>query len=397
MTKKDKKRNNISRIYGPRPMAFHLSAAAKFFAEQNGTSFSAQAYDRFWEEPKEQPLFCSMEKMLRGIRKYQLYENESLMQPLPVIQQIGETRLFYCKAEEPFEPNKPALFIIPSMINDSTILDLLPARSLVRWIAAQGIDTYLIDWGALTSDESLGSFDKIVEKKLMPLFEFLQNKHPAQLHAMGYCMGGVLLTALAQLSRKKCRSLIFVATPWDFHDTAPSLSHSIREWVPDVLPVLMHSNYMPVDWLNTVFASIDPSLGARKFSAFADMQQGSEAEKLFVHVERWLNSGSDLPSSVAVSCIRDWYKENKPFKKKWKLLGQTIDPGVIEEPALILISKKDKIVPPKSALALFNQLPNATLSEADCGHIGMMVGEHAKDLMWNHVKEWIVSHVQRSA
>lgn len=398
MTKKDKKRNNISKNVGPKPLAYNISAAVKYYAELYNMSFSEEDLKQFWEAPDSEPLFCGMEKMMSGIRKYQLYK-ETLEKPdLPIVLKIGETKLHYCAAKEESLSKKTALFIVPSLINDSSILDLMVSRSFVRWMASQGVDVYIIEWGNLLTDPDLLTLESILSEKLLPMLDFLQEKYAGCVHGLGYCMGGVLLTALAQLSSKnakiKCRSLIFVASPWDFHDEPPSLSYSIRAWAGELLPLLMHSDYLPVGWLQTIFASIDPSQAPKKFSAFADMEEGSEAELLFVLVERWLNSGGDLPSSVAVSCIKEWYQENRPYNKKWKVMEEIIDPVNIKEPSFVVVSKKDKIVPPKSAIALYNQLQNATLHEADCGHIGMMVGTNAKKLMWEPVKQWICSHSQ---
>ena len=39
------------------------------------------------------------------------------------------------------------MLVVPSLINRPYILDLAPGRSLLRWLAAQGLRPLLMDWG----------------------------------------------------------------------------------------------------------------------------------------------------------------------------------------------------------------------------------------------------------
>src|SRR3546814_9428720 len=52
-----------------------------------------------------------------------------------------------------------------------------------------------------------------IEQNLNPIHEILG---PQPIYVVGYCMGGLLATALAQLN-PNVKRLILLATPWDFH------------------------------------------------------------------------------------------------------------------------------------------------------------------------------------
>ena len=52
-------------------------------------------------------------------------------------------------------PARPVpVVLIPPLAASSVIFDLLPQRSLVRYMLARGYDVYLIDWGEPERDHS---------------------------------------------------------------------------------------------------------------------------------------------------------------------------------------------------------------------------------------------------
>ena len=57
-------------------------------------------------------------------------------------------------------------------------------------------------------------------------------------------------------------------------------------------------------------------------------------------------------------------------------------------PTLALVPEGDRIVPPASALALANALPNRRIERPPLGHIGMVVSSQAKAKVWEVLKEW---------
>ena len=45
-------------------------------------------------------------------------------------------------------PAAPPVLVVPSLINRAYILDLAPGKSLLRFLAGQGLRPLLVDWGA---------------------------------------------------------------------------------------------------------------------------------------------------------------------------------------------------------------------------------------------------------
>jgi len=396
---------------GPRPLGLHLglasftlgsSVAALALMREGGISWMPelqQDADIVQSEIKEFDLSelirglgdegCSRtQQMIEGIRKYHAHPYRRPVSEAPVIWQHGSASLL--DYGEGLPSSAPVIFLVPSLVNRAYILDLMPGRSFVVAMAAAGIRPLLVDWGTPGERELDYSLDNYLLEVLAPALDFSKSQFPnAPLHLAGYCMGGTVAVALAQIRQQQLDSLITIAAPWDFHK---GLGQAARGFLGDPVrwQVIVDSfNELPVDILQAFFASLDPNLCMTKFGLFNQMAQDSARAEMFVALEDWLNDGAPLVKKVALSCFDDWYGANKPVTGEWIVAGKKLCPKDIQISAMIVVPKSDKIVPPASALALARQLPDATVVTPGSGHIGMMVGSGAEAGLWQNVIDWV--------
>ena len=111
---------------------------------------------------------------------------------------------------------------------------------------------------------------------------------------------------------------------------------------------------------------------------------------MFVAVEDWLNEGRDIPGSIAQICIIDWFIKNRTARKEWRVRDTVIMPESVQCPVMIVASKRDRLVTYESATCALSDFPNAHHVAPDCGHIGMMVGRHAKGQVWQKFADWVL-------
>ncbi len=386
-----KKTTNVphSKAARQKPLMMHMALAAGALADPQFKK-NQNLDDAFWQKPEGKEIKSSMEKVVTGIRNYQLHDFKRPDTTRPVVWEDGEVRLFHYL---PKKKIKARMVVIPSMINGSEILDLLPGRSMLDWCAEQGIEAYLVDWGNLTNDKDLANLDLALNKKMKKLLNWVRKQGDLPLVGLGYCMGGLLLAACDQLHPKAFDALCFVATPWDFKQKAKgNFPEAVVKWAEEGLPQIIHLDYMPAQWLQMIFAGVDAGLIARKFSAFAAMDQKSKEAELFVAVEDWVNGGSDLPSSIVRHTVGGWYINNKPMLGEWEVGGKTIDAANISKPSYVIVPGRDKIVPPESARPLARKIKGSVMVEPDCGHISMMIGSRAEDDVWKPMRDWMISH-----
>lgn len=323
----------------------------------------------------------NLAKFVRGIERYRTHPYQRPLAEPPTVWREGSARLLDYGSGK---GGQPALFV-PSLINRAYVLDLDEQRSLMRFLAQNGIRPYLLDWGIPSEGERSFGIDAYVSRLHAALAQFKQPPH-----LVGYCMGGNLALAAALTKPELIRSLALLATPWDFHADEACKAEALRaallykSWRPGCSLV----GELPVDLIQTLFALLNPLTPQRKFMALADETDEDEVRD-FVVLEDWLNDGVPLTLPVADSCIYSWYERNDPARGEWQVLGQTIDPKKLLMPALVIVPENDRIVTPTSALALANALPSRTIINVPLGHIGMIVSHAAPAYSWGPLLAWL--------
>lgn len=282
------------------------------------------------------------------------------------------------------------LLIIPSLINQSYILDLSPEKSMLRYLNGAGIPTYLMDWGTLTNMQSGASIQDVVQH-INDAVEHLSAEHNKTVDILGYCMGGTLSILSTLSDSRKINKIVLLATPWDFKAENSTLAQHIKIWSNHVMPTLQTKQSLPSEWIQSLFASLDKKGAAKKFIKFANMDQNSDKAKLFVMVEDWLNDGIDLPAQIAHECIENWFSKNQLSESTYHLNGAPIGKRKIDNDCLVVASKQDKIVSYESAIKVHEIIdPNCReILSPDVGHVGLIVGNKARDQVWNPIIEWL--------
>jgi len=334
-------------------------------------------------------------QFLHGIELYRHHPFRRAEALAPSVWQSGSARLLdYGPAGD--NADRISVLLVPSLVNRAYVLDLLPDRSLVKFLAAADgarLRPLLLDWGAPGEAERAFNLTDYIERYLGAAFARARElSATGRVHVVGYCMGGLLVLPTALAQAEHVASLTLLATPWDFHahskDQAASVAEAISAWLPyfDAL------GEMPVDALQAMFTSLDPYLALRKFERFAQLDPESEEAKHFVALEDWLNDGVPLTAPVARECLVEWYGGNVTAKGGWRVGGRAVVPEEIRAPTLVITPDADRIVPPPSALALGASIPEAKIITPRAGHIGMVAGSRARAEVYEPVAAWLAKH-----
>jgi polyhydroxyalkanoate synthase len=329
------------------------------------------------------------DQLLSGVEKYRRHPQSRNLPPAPVLWSRGTTKLLDYRQDR--SETAPRLLVIPSLVNRYYILDLEAEASFLRWCAAQGMAPFVMDWGSPGAEERGFDFTEYVAGRLEQALEAVKREPGGPIFVIGYCMGGNLALALSLRRQAEIAGLILLATPWDFHAEAKEHSLMLAEIGRNLEPVLQLFGELPVDILQCFFSGFDPFQVLRKFQNFGGADPESAGAKKFVALEDWLNDGMAVSAAVARECLIGWYGENKTGRGEWKIAGEPVLPQKFQQPALCLIPAGDRIVPPKSALALADALPKGERMLPSAGHIGMMAGGKARPLVWEPMKAWIAA------
>jgi polyhydroxyalkanoate synthase len=288
---------------------------------------------------------------------------------------------------------RPALILIPSLINRFHILDLHPKQSFARFLYDAGYDVFLLDWHADLSQKLPATLEQAVTDYIIPLCDKIPHTH---YHMIGYCMGGTLAIAAAQLNPKPVTSLTLIATPWDFHQPDAALGKNLSAYIKQAQKNTPQLNPMfKGSWLQMLFWRNDPLTALRKFTRFAAQKPDSHEAHLFTLTEDWLNDGVDLPLSLLADCAETWYAQNAPHTKQWRIGNILISPHKLTKiPLHLITAARDGLVPPQSSLPL-TEHKNAQHDHFDTGHIGLFAGAKSVNTIWPQVQHSLSGHNTR--
>lgn len=328
-------------------------------------------------------------ELLRAILKYTDTPYERTAMDAPCIWQQGNARLLDYGATYGATAKTIALFV-PSLINRYYILDLEKERSMLRFMAQQGIYPLALDWGTPGTFEKDFSTEDYIRKILLPAIDFLYKTSGSKITLAGYCMGGVFSLAAAQLRKEKVKKLALLATPWDFHCQSFSPFILGEGWQHQISELLANHEQLPASIVQALFYMTDPFIFEHKFLRFANLDPESRQAKDFIALEHWVNDGVPMTSKVAHDTLIGWAQQNLLASGKWKVSGKIISAKKLAHPCFVAIPKNDHVVPFDCAMPLAQQLSKSKVIHPSAGHVGMIVGSSAKRELWQPLAKWML-------
>lgn len=366
---------NPLRQFAPRPLGLYML----LLSLQTNPAQAMTMLQQKWPvlEPFLPPQGSDLQRFLQGISRYRAAPGGHQETLSNEVGRWGRVSLQHLGGAG------EAVLLVPSMINKAYIFDLLPQCSFAQHLVQQGYAVYLLDWGTPDGQSPL-TMDAAVEIIVQAIVQ-LQGQGRAP-HVVGYCMGGLMAVAAVLQTQEKCKSLACLAMPWDFtRTTLHGWCLMNQGWV---VPNIHALPLIPIDILQTLFATLQPMTAIERLMAFATEDDPQQLERLAV-IEDWLADGIPLERDIALHAFTDWYVANAPYQGRWQVNGRVIKAEEIKLPVFVLAPDRDVIVPKPSALAFAEQVPQAKVLEVPAGHIGIMVGRRAPESFFGPFSAWL--------
>jgi polyhydroxyalkanoate synthase len=271
---------------------------------------------------------------------------------------------------------RPLLVIAP-WINKYYVLDLKPENSFIGWAVAQGYTVFVISW--VNPDERLshkGFEDYMREGPLAALDAIEQACGEQQVVAVGYCLGGTLLSAtlayMAAQDDKRITSATFFATLVDFEEPGELGVFIDEEQLAGLEKMMNEKGYLDGREMATTFNLLRANdlIWSFVINNYLMGKDPFPFDLLY-----WNSDSTRMPAEMHSFYLRKMYQENALARPgAIELGGVPIDLGKIDLPTYVLAAHEDHIAPWQScfkATGLYSGKTRFVLGQS--GHIAGVV------------------------
>ena len=245
---------------------------------------------------------------------------------------------------------KRPLLIVPPWINKFYILDLTPEKSFIRWAVEQGHTVFVVSWANPDEHQAQKGFTDYMREGILESLDVIGRiTRESEVNAIGYCVGGTLLSfTLAYMAAKgdtRIASATLFATQVDF-TFAGDLKVFIDESQIEAIEKKM---------------SVRGYLEGQNMTASFNMLRSNELiwsyvvnnyfrgkEPIPFDLLYWNSDATRMPAANHSFYLRNCYLDNKLSKGELTADGEPIQLGDIEIPIYNLATKEDHIAPPRS-------------------------------------------------
>jgi polyhydroxyalkanoate synthase len=244
----------------------------------------------------------------------------------------------------------PIVMVTP-WINKFYILDLRPQKSVVRYLLDQGFDVYITSWKNPGADMHDVAFDDYITMGVDQAVRVAREISGArQVHAVGYCIGGTLLTTyMAWLNRKFSRENLpvahwtLLATLVDFQspgDIEVFLDEASVGWLSDMM---RSRGYLDGSAMATTFRLLRSNSLIWHYLSEGWLlgERPPASDVLF-----WNMDITRMPARMHEFYLREMYLKNNLIKPNaLNLAGEPIDLALIHAPLYQVSAEDDHITP----------------------------------------------------
>ena len=282
------------------------------------------------------------------------------------------------------------ILIVPAWIMKFYILDLSARNSLVRYLVDKGHTVFMISWkNPHEEDRNLGMDDYYNMGILDALAAVNAIVPDTKVHAVGYCIGGTLLSiaaaALAGQGDSRLASVTLFAAQTDFSDPG-ELSLFISPSQLSMLEAVMHkAGVLSSDKMGASFVLLR-SRDLLWNPAINTYLKGKR-EKLN-DLMAWNSDGTRMPCRMHSEYLQQLYLQNDLAGGRFKVNGQAVNLASITVPMFVLGTEADHVAPWKSTFKAraLTRSSDYTFALVSGGHNGGIVcgPENAKRRFREH-------------
>ena len=243
---------------------------------------------------------------------------------------------------------KRPLLIIPPWINKFYILDLRARNSFVRWATAQGHSVFIVSW--VNPDEKLAekNFEDYMKEGILDAISAIEAATgETAINAIGYCLGGTLLSAtlawMAVHGDERIKSATFFVTLMDFRESGELNVFIDEEQIKMLEDKMNKRGYLEGNEMATTFNMLRANDLIWSF-VVNNYLLGNDPFPF--DLLYWNSDSTRMPARMHSFYLRNMYQDNKLSTPGGiSLAGTPIDLGKVKVPAYFISTREDHIAP----------------------------------------------------
>jgi polyhydroxyalkanoate synthase len=270
------------------------------------------------------------------------------------------------------------LLIVPAWIMKYYILDLTPQDSFIRYLVGRGFTVFCISWRNPGPELAQTSFDDYRRLGPMAALDAIGAICGAQrIHALGYCLGGTLLSiAAAAMARDKdnrLASMGLLAAQTDFSEPG-ELQLFIDEPELDALDKIMaRQGYLDSRQMAGAFSMLHARdlIWSRMVKLYLLGEEEHRNDLM-----AWNADATRMPYLMHSQYLRALFLHNDLAEGRFEAGGGKVDLAAIATPIFAVGTASDHVAPWRSVFKIHRLNPGEiTFVLASGGHNGGIVSE----------------------
>ena len=246
---------------------------------------------------------------------------------------------------------KRPLLIVPPWINKFYILDLRPKNSFVRWAVSQGHTVFMVSW--VNPDDRLADkgFEDYLQEGILDVLDAIEKATgEREVNAIGYCLGGTLLSSslalMAARGDDRIKSATFFVTLMDFREAGELKVFIDEEQLKALEEKMNKRGYLEGSEMATTFNMLRANdlIWSFVVNNYLLGQDPFPFDLLY-----WNGDSTRMPARMHSFYLRNMYQKNLLREPGGiTLLGTPIDLHQVKVPAYFLSTREDHIAPWRS-------------------------------------------------